>query len=165
MIRRFLASYGRIAKRGDVLRTLALFAARLILAYPFWNSGLAKVNTITLFEVGAFRMRLPTPFIEDATFKLFAYEFFDGLPEAITDVFAVMATIGELTLPVLIVLGLFTRAAALGLLAMTLVIQIFVYPEEWWPVHAWWFALALILVAHGGGCWALDAKVVERRAA
>lgn len=48
-----------------------------------------------------------------------------------------MATLAEHLLPVLLVLGLGSRLAALGLLAMTLVIQIFVYPGAW-PTHGTW---------------------------
>jgi putative oxidoreductase len=156
--------YSDAAKLTERAQPAALLLARIVLAYPFWNSGLGKVNTLTLFEVGSFRFRLPTPVIEDATFLLFAYEFFTGLPRWLTDIFAVMSTIGELTLPVLVVLGLLTRFAAAGLLAMTLVIQIFVYPQEWWAVHSWWAVLSFVLVAHGGGAWSLDRRFgVEAR--
>ena len=44
---------------------------------------------------------------------------------------AYAATISEHLFPVLLVLGLFTRASALALLGMTLVIQVFVYPDAW----------------------------------
>ena len=46
---------------------------------------------------------------------------------------AYAATISEHLFPVLLVLGLFTRASALALLGMTLVIQVFVYPERGRP--------------------------------
>ena len=52
-------------------------------------------------------------------------------------------------------LGLFTRYAALALLGMTLVIQIFVYPDAW-PTHLSWSGLLLPLVALGGGKASLD---------
>jgi putative oxidoreductase len=53
------------------------------------------------------------------------------------------------------VLGLFTRLSAAALLGMTLVIQIFVYPDAW-PTHLSWAALMLPLIALGGGNWSLD---------
>jgi putative oxidoreductase len=53
------------------------------------------------------------------------------------------------------VLGLFTRPAAAALLAMTAVIEIFVYPDAW-PTHLSWAALLLPLIARGGGAWSLD---------
>jgi putative oxidoreductase len=150
------ARYVDAAKLAERLQPVALLLARIVLAYPFWNSGLGKVSTLTLFEVGGFRFRLPTPMIESATFQLFAHEFFDGLPRWLTNIFAVLSTLGELTLPILVVLGLLTRFAGAGILAMAIVIQLFVYPEEWWAVHSWWITLALLLVAHGGGAWSLD---------
>jgi putative oxidoreductase len=61
----------------------------------------------------------------------------------------------EHALPLLLVPGLCTRGAALGLPGMTAVIEIFVYPDAW-PTHLGWAALLLPLVAKGGGRWSLD---------
>lgn len=57
--------------------------------------------------------------------------------------------------PILLVLGLFTRPAAMALLIMTSVIEIFVYPDAW-PTHLSWAGLLLPLIALGGGNWSLD---------
>ena len=64
----------------------------------------------------------------------------------------------EHLLPVLLVLGVFTRGAALALLGMTLVIQIFVYPQAW-PTHLSWAALLLYLAGQGAGRWSLDRRL------
>ena len=69
---------------------------------------------------------------------------------------APLATFAEHLFPILLVLGLATRLSALALLGMTMVIQIFVFPEAWWSVHSLWVALCLVLVARGGGLFALD---------
>ena len=61
-----------------------------------------------------------------------------------------MAAGAEHLFPVLLVLGLFTRLSAAALLGMTLVIQIFVYPDAW-PTHLSWAGLMLPLIALGGG--------------
>ena len=61
-----------------------------------------------------------------------------------------MATYAEHIFPILLVLGLFTRFAALSLLMMTAVIQLFVYPEAW-TVHMWWALALLYLIRYGGG--------------
>jgi putative oxidoreductase len=61
----------------------------------------------------------------------------------------------ELAAPVLLVLGLATRAAALVLLAMTAVIEIFVYPLAW-PTHIQWAAMLLVLLCRGPGQVSLD---------
>jgi putative oxidoreductase len=66
----------------------------------------------------------------------------------------------ELTTPLLLVLGLFTRAAALVLLGMTAVIEIFVYPQAW-PTHIQWAATLLVLLCRGAGTLSLD-HLVQR---
>ena len=68
---------------------------------------------------------------------------------------AQLATVAEHLFPILLVAGLATRLSALGLLAMTAVIQLFVYPDAW-PTHLSWAALLLPLVARGGGALSLD---------
>jgi putative oxidoreductase len=66
-----------------------------------------------------------------------------------------VATWSEHLLPLLLLLGLGTRLAALGLLGMTLVIQLFVYPDAW-PTHLTWAVALLYLVGRGPGALALD---------
>jgi putative oxidoreductase len=65
------------------------------------------------------------------------------------------ASVGEIVLPILLVVGLFTRFAALGLLAMTIVIQLTI-PEGWANFHLPWAAMALALMVYGGGSLAAD---------
>jgi putative oxidoreductase len=73
-----------------------------------------------------------------------------------------LATIAEHVLPVLLVLGLLTRLSALGLLVMTLVIQVFVFPEAW-VTHGLWATALLLLVARGPGRLSIDrAAGIER---
>ena len=66
-----------------------------------------------------------------------------------------MATVAEHLLPILLILGLFTRLSALGLLGMTAVIQIFVYSDAW-MTHGLWAAPLLAVVARGPGRWSVD---------
>ncbi len=66
-----------------------------------------------------------------------------------------MATVAEHVLPVLLILGLLSRFSALGLLAMTAVIQIFVFPEAW-VTHGLWAAALLVVAAQGPGRLSLD---------
>ena len=72
-----------------------------------------------------------------------------------------MAATGEHVLPVLLLLGLATRLSALGLLGMTLVIQLLVYPGAY-PTHGTWAAVLLYLMAHGPGQLSLDAWIARR---
>lgn len=119
--------------------SLLLLVMRLGIAAIFFLSGRTKVE-------GWFT-------ISDSAYELFAYEY--ALPLVSPDLAAIAATVSEHVFPILLVLGLFTRYAALALLGMTLVIQVFVYPDAW-PTHLSWAGLLLPLVALGGGKVSLD---------
>ena len=125
---------------GDAL--LRLFV-RIALAGPFFMSGRTKVVEGSWFT------------ISDSAYGLFESEY-SGVP--LPPHFAALAaTTAEHLLPLLLLLGLGTRAAALGLFAMTMTIQIFVYPDAWWNVHMTWVALALTVMLLGPGRLSLDA--------
>lgn len=125
---------------GDAL--LRLFV-RIALAGPFYVSGRTKVVEGSWFT------------ISDTTFSLFESEY-AGVPLP-GEFAALAATTAEHVLPMLLLLGLGTRFAALGLLVMTMTIQIFVYPDAWWSVHMGWAALALAVLLLGPGRLSLDA--------
>jgi putative oxidoreductase len=146
-----LSSYDRTVSwaSGAAIQSLALLFTRIVLAGIFWRSARTKVEDGTWLA------------ISDTTYFLFAEEY-AGVPLP-SDFAAVTATVSEHVFPILLVLGLFTRLSALALLGMTLVIQIFVYPDAWWSVHALWAAMALILATGGGGQLALDAALVKAR--
>jgi putative oxidoreductase len=132
------ALLARIGKRALPL-SLLLLVQRLGIAAIFFLSGRTKVD-------GIFMMT-------DATLYLFETEYV--LP-FISPVPAAYAAAGaEHIFPILLVLGLFTRSAAAALLGMTLVIQIFVYPDAW-ATHLGWAGLLVPLIALGGGRFALD---------
>lgn len=141
---------GRLRDRvsGPWPEALALLLARLSLASVFWRSGRAKIEDGSLFTISG------------STYYLFAEEY-AGVPLP-PDFAALLATAAEHVLPVLLVLGLATRLSALGLLGMTMVIQIFVYPEAWWPVHSLWAALAMLLIVRGGGLLSADHLLARR---
>jgi uncharacterized membrane protein YphA (DoxX/SURF4 family) len=119
--------------------SLIALAARLALAGIFWMSGRTKVE-------GVFT-------ITDTTYLLFREEY--KLPLIPPEWAAPMAAVAEHLFPVLLVLGLATRLSALALLGMTLVIQVFVYPDAW-PTHLSWAALMLYLAGRGAGSLSLD---------
>lgn len=119
--------------------TLIALGARLAVAAIFFLSGRTKVEGLLT--------------LKDTTFLLFAEEY--RVPLLPSDLAAHLATYAEHALPILLVLGLFTRYAALGLLGMTAVIQVFVYPDAW-PTHLSWATLLLYLVARGGGRLSCD---------
>jgi putative oxidoreductase len=67
---------------------------------------------------------------------------------------AALAGIGELLLPVLVLVGLLTRLSALGLLAMTIVIQL-VLPSGA-MVHVTWAAVFVCIIILGPGVVSFD---------
>ena len=67
----------------------------------------------------------------------------------------------EIVLPVLLVLGLATRLAGLGLLLMTLLVQLTV--PDGWPIHITWAAMALGIMAWGPGRISLDHLIEGRK--
>ena len=97
--------------------------------------------------------------LSQSTYFLFEHEY--ALPVIPPQIAAHMATYAEHLFPILLMLGLFTRFAALSLLIMTAVIQIFVYPEAW-NVHMWWAVALLYLIRYGGGALAID-RLLEKR--
>ena len=142
-MQRILTQYHRIAGwlSGEWIESGALLLTRLALAQVFWSSGRTKVVEGSWFQ------------IDETQYYLFE-EF--GLPIS-PQIMVPMSMYAEFFLPILVALGLFTRIGAAGLLGMTLVIQFFVFPEAWWPVHSLWAALALVLISRGGGLFSLDA--------
>ena len=146
-----LAAYDRVVKlvSQSAMQNLMLLFTRIVLAGIFWRSARTKIDEGSWFS------------ISDTTYFLFQEEY-SGVPLP-SDFAAVMATVSEHLFPILLVLGLFTRLSAFALLCMTMVIQIFVYPEAWWSVHSLWVALALVLVMHGAGAISLDAPLLRAR--
>lgn len=125
---------------------LLLLVARLGIAAVFFLSGRTKV----------------TGFLElkPSTYTLFRSEY--ALPLIPPEWAAHLATYAEHLFPLLLVLGLLTRPAAAALLGMTLVIEVFVYPDAW-PVHLTWAGLLLPLLVYGGGAWSLDRVIRAKR--
>lgn len=138
-----LLDHGRALARRIPLSALAL-ASRLAIAATFWRSGQTKVSGFHLRE---------------ETFVLFREEY--KVPLLPPDLAAYLATTAEHVFPVLLVVGFATRLSALGLLGMTAVIQLFVYPGAW-PEHALWATLLVWIVARGPGVVSLDHLIWAR---
>lgn len=139
-------AYARLSAWLDhaIPRDLLLAVARVGIAAIFFLSGRTKVDGLLT--------------ITDSARDLFRTEYV--LPLIPPDVAVHAATYAEHLFPVLLVLGLFTRGAAAALLVMTLVIEIFVYPDAW-PTHLGWAAILLPLIARGPGRWSLDHRIVK----
>lgn len=134
--------------------TLVLLPARLAVASVFWRSAQTKISGWEFFGQSWQFFN-----ISDSTYSLFRYEY--ALPLLPYELAAWLGTSAEFFLPILLVLGLGTRFAALGLLVMTAVIQLLVYPAAW-PVHIQWLALLLLLLRNGAGGLSFDALLQPR---
>jgi putative oxidoreductase len=118
---------------------------RLALAVPFWRSGILKWSGFAR--------------LSDTAVTLFTDEFMLHLPGGpyhfpAPTVMAFLSGSGEILFPILLVIGLGTRFAALGLLFMTLIVELTV--PDGWPVHLTWAAMALGIIAWGPGRISID---------
>lgn len=124
---------------------------RLALAVPFWKSGILKWHGFLQ--------------LNDTAIDLFTDEFKLHLPGGpysfpAPAVVAFLSACGEVTFPVLLVLGLGTRFAAAGLLLMTCIIELTV--PDGWPIHITWAAMALGIAAWGPGRVSIDYLLGDR---
>ena len=119
--------------------------ARVSSGGVFWMSGQTKVSGFHLAEgtVDLFRDEYRLPFIDPT-------------------IAAVLAAISEHLFSVLLIVGLASRLSALALLGMTLVIEIFVYPDAW-ATHGTWATCFLVIIAKGPGPISLDGLLFRNR--
>jgi putative oxidoreductase len=127
--------------------SLLALIARLSIASVFWASARTKVEEGTLFT------------LSDNAVYLFREEY--RLPLLPPEIAAHLALFNEHAMPILLVLGLASRFAAAVLLAMTLVIQLFVYPDAY-SVHGPWAVCLLYLMKYGAGAVSLDYLLSRR---
>jgi putative oxidoreductase len=122
----------------NALQPGAALAARLYVGYAFFLAGLTKIRSW------------------ETTLALFMDEY--RVPVLPPEVAAVMGTAGELVLPVLLVLGLGGRMAALGLSVVNVVAVISL--SEIAPAalsqHVLWGALLAALAIYGPSRWSID---------
>lgn len=128
-----------VTARKVLTEDVLALVARLGVAAIFFQSGRTKVDGLL--------------HITDGTYSLFESEYHVPLLSPLIAAHA--ATYAEHLFSILLVVGLFTRVSALAFLVMTLVIQVFVYPDAW-PTHLSWTGLLLFLLARGGGKFSLD---------
>ena len=132
LIEKFNSAFDRIP------HDLIAIIARIGVGTTFFRSGLTKIDGFGLAQ---------------STFYLFENEY--KLPLISPQMAAYMGTAVELTMPLLLWSGLLTRFAALALLVMTLVIEIFVYPNAF-DTHGVWAVSLLYLLKYGPGRFSID---------
>lgn len=125
--------------------SLVQLVLRVALAVPFWRSGILKWDGFLK--------------LNDTAVTLFSDEFMLHLPGGpyhfpAPTMMAFLSGSAEITFPILLVLGLGTRFAGLGLLFMTLIVELTV--PDGWPIHMTWAAMALGIMAYGPGRVSLD---------
>jgi putative oxidoreductase len=123
---------------GQMPESLMLLLLRIGVAMVFWKSGLTKLDDW------------------NATLFLFQDEY--RVPLLPTEVAAVLGTVTELGGAVALILGLGARFAALALIGLVSVIEIFVYPTLW-PDHLFWFTALLVVLVRGAGQLSVDGLI------
>ncbi len=129
-----------------VPESLASLILRIALAVPFFKSGLTKWD-------GFLQISSTPEFLFTEEFKLHVFGAVYDYP--FPKLMAWGSSLGEIILPVLLVLGLGTRLAALLLLIMTALIQLTV-PDGWANFHLPWAAMAVAIIVIGPGKLSLD---------
>lgn len=124
---------------------------RIALAIPFFKSGLTKWDGFLVLSPA-------TTFLFEVQFKLHIFGTAYGLPAPAA--LALIDSLAEILLPILLVIGLATRFSAFGLLIMTGIIQL-VVPDAWVNFHLPWAALAVAIIALGPGCLSLDYAIAR----
>jgi putative oxidoreductase len=117
---------------------------RVGIADVFWRSGQTKVSGWHVTET---------------TIQLFRDEY--KVPLISPELAAYLAAIQEHLFSLLLIVGLASRLSAIGLLGMTAVIELFVYPANW-PDHLLWTGCLLYVVARGPGAFSVDALIARR---
>jgi putative oxidoreductase len=131
---------------GIVPISLTMLALRFALAVPFWKSGMTKWDGWFTLSFGAQQL-----FVDEFKIHWFGALYDFPYPQLM----AMASALGETILPVLLVFGLATRYAALGLLFMTAIIE-FTVPDGWANFHLPWASMALAIMTFGPGRIALD---------
>jgi putative oxidoreductase len=141
--------YVRLCSMAAFIAPLLL---RIALALPFLRSGLTRWDGFLSLSEGQL-------FLFEEQFKLHILG--NQYPLPFPDATAYLVGVLEILLPILLFLGLATRIAAAGLLAMTCVIQL-VAPDGWANFHLYWAAISITLIALGPGLLSLDGLIVAR---
>ena len=143
-IKRGLALWTSVTQTLDLAQPLAALLARLYVAQVFFMSGITKIRDW------------------ETTVSLFTDEY--KVPYLSPELAALLGTAGELVLPVLLVLGLMGRFAALGLFVVNAIAVISL--SEIAPAalqqHITWGVLLALLAIYGCGKWALDHWLIKR---
>jgi putative oxidoreductase len=135
---------------------LVALGLRLVMARVFFLDGQTKVDGPHLvYGFHGFDVSVIVPMqVKAETLFTFLTQY-AGLPVP-GAIAAYLVGYAEFVLPLMLVLGFGTRVGALGLLIMTVMIQMFVLPQALWTTHVYWAALLLVLLSRGPGAISID---------
>lgn len=144
---------------------LVALGLRLAMARVFFLDGQTRISGPRVpINVQDFELSVVLPFgVRPETFTDFLTHY---PPLPVPPVLAAyLLSYAEFILPVMLVLGLGTRFAALGLLIITAMIQIYVVPEALFTLHVYWAAILLVLLSLGAGQISIDhiIRLIARR--
>ena len=140
--------------------SLIALIGRVSIAAIFWLSAQTKIEGFAL-NILTGEITLGWPHLSASAIDLFRDEY--RLPFVPPEIAAPMAAISEHVFAALLLIGLASRFAALALLGLTMVIQVFVYPDAY-PTHGVWATVLLFIVARGPGIYSVDHLIAERYA-
>lgn len=155
-IRSFYHSFTGLYK--FVPDSLIALVARFSIAAVFWKSGQTKIEGLSI-DIVSGNFTIGWPKLSESVIPLFQDEY--RLPILPAEAAALMAAWAEHVFPILILFGFATRMSSLALLGMTLVIQVFVYPDAY-PTHGAWAVALLFLLVHGPGKLSIDYWISNR---
>lgn len=166
--RRSLVSWligGFVGACSFIPYALVALALRLVMARVFFLDGQTRIDGVRLpLDVQGLDLSVVVPLqVRAETFATFFTQYAAlPLPPVLA---AYLVSAAEFVLPVMLVLGLGARFAALGLLIMTAMIQFYVLPQALWSTHIYWASMLMVLLALGPGRFSLDAliRAVSRR--
>ncbi len=160
------AAAPRVSLAGKVYRAVNAISAllpyaliglvlRLLMAQVFFLSGQGMIEGLVYrLDLQVFDLSVTVPTgVKESTYLMFDKMANLPLPSWFA---APVVSYAEFILPICLVLGLATRFAAIGLLIMTAVIQLFVVPEALWLLHIYWAAILLVLISRGPGVVSID---------
>jgi putative oxidoreductase len=120
---------------------------RLAIGLTFWYMARALVTGWNVFSVNG------------RTLDMFRGSY--RLPYVMPEIAALVWQVSEHVFAALLILGLATRFAGLGLLILVILLQAFIHPDAY-VLHGTWAAVLLMLIKYGPGPLSLDYLIYRR---
>jgi putative oxidoreductase len=154
--------------------SLVALALRVVIARVFFFDGQARIEgprfsyLVSGFDLHSYYIRgfdlsvvLP---VQPNVATVAAV--FDTLESAMLSTFVgYLIAYAAFVLPIMLVLGIGTRFVALGLLGLTVLIQLFLAPQNLWTAHIYWASILIVLMSLGAGKISIDqiARLIRGR--